>query len=499
MVLLGLAIFVYYNDTTYSIIAKASKVLPFNVRSEYDQFAKNWNIKRKLSQYSYDPKVDAQIILNAQQQILLDSIQTKLLQRKYGDDKVKKWVNVSYILGQDTLLVRLKHFGTSWLHFKEKDHFSFKVKKDSIQLNYILLNEMNALQLFSNNLAFKYGLISPKASIQHFEMNEVQNDMYVEERISKHYMKRHYAMDNYAMIRPYQEKFNKELYIYGDPHISQLDLDYHYQKVKGKKKGKALAAFDKMVNLIGKDDFADYFDKEYMGKYLAFIYLFNDPHRIAGHNLRWIYNHDNRKFYPIYRAESLSRKMKHYHNYAGINSLVFDALPQMKESPSFQIFKSLIANEEIREIRDQFLWEFLKEYNLNEEVEEVYEQYYNQMYNAGIGTRSFEFDLKRLRMEFDIRENLFNDYIEKGSVFVTERNDLTEVVLDKFANLVWYPSFEKTDSINIKGIEIDHKLNFSYPVNELNLSIDSFKNGVLLNSITRDTIDIQQSFMNKYE
>jgi hypothetical protein len=290
--------------------------------------------------------------------------QAKLLMEHKGNSKVKKWIKTLFVTAEkDTIKIKLKIHGTSPLHYSSS-YKSFKISSPKpingfTHFSLIREDDLNPLITVGNYIADSIGLIAPKTHFVTIHVNKKEYNYAqledVDEIISS---------QGFEVYRNINERNRLEYVMTGDPHISRWDLSIaHIKKVNDLKYEDGLAKYDEISNTYLSDTFAvdKFFNTEYIGKYLAIAYLFNDVHFMIGHNLRLAYNRRDSLFYPIFRIETVGKKViaDYYESrFPFLNTWLFMTSPTRGESTLGILWQKLLNDPEVRYYRDLTIQEF---------------------------------------------------------------------------------------------------------------------------------------------
>jgi hypothetical protein len=431
--------------------------------------------------------------------------------KKYGTSHPpkKKWVKAQVLNGEDSLDVKVKLHGTNPAHYVD-DKFSYtvKLKTPSSFLKsdrYKLLKgeEFFPAIIALNNLAAKYGLISPTSRMVELELNgKVMGHYSFGQDIRKDLINNFFGHKDWTIIANIED-WNRKEKINNPAHISDFDLDYsHIKSTNDSCFGEALGVYRKVVELISDEKFdslSTFFDEQYMGKFLAFAYLFNDSHFLTGDNVKWIYNQKLQKLYPVFRIETEGLSDR------GILSTldgkeVKNSYPYLDQSLwlSHQgyigakrqlIFKSLVKNEAIRHQRNLIFSEMIKNKDsLILDVKNVHTESAPLMLKYGGLRRKYELRQKTQLITLQEKLKVIKSYLKYNQVFYTHKKSKNtfEFTFDSFVRVRVEDSrgelFSKS-SFNLGP-------NFERDYRSVEISSNNVVGDLLfINEITNDTIN----------
>ena len=287
-----------------------------------DSFHDRINILKYLKKYQQKNIIENKIKLNINSGSfdVLNSQKQEFIELGYYPDRLKKWMKSTIIVREDPFDVKAKIHGTSVSPLKKYNKYSYKIKSkikvlDRKRFSLILSAEFNPVNIVAQSIASSFDLLAPKGEMALVSINNADFEcFYMEEAIKKRFLKKH-GFRNYVLVKPNDDHNRKEAST-GQGHRSGHDMYHGNMEYSGPENLKAVAAkeFDRMSKALSLKDgkkLASYFNIDYMGRFLAVKAIFNDCHSILGDNLRLMYSHDDKKFYPIFRQESKGDFPKH--------------------------------------------------------------------------------------------------------------------------------------------------------------------------------------------
>tara|TARA_B100001287_G_scaffold9437_1_gene7301 strand:+ start:17447 stop:19066 length:1620 start_codon:yes stop_codon:yes gene_type:complete len=506
--ILTTTILAYHNDTANlffqnKINTRLKNQLKLDIYSSTNKIANFFDIKGKILSI-VSPVNDSNIV-----DLFVDENKFKLLTQKK-----KKWIDADLLIDGIKQDIKLKLHGTSSAHYIDgKFSFRVKLKNNSDTLNrmevfnLIKAEEADPTIIAANKLASNFGLISSHGKMIILTINNKNwGAYYLVERISTNLLEREFSITKHAKISHVSDWTRKENN-FGSNHISDFDLyPGHVKHNSSPFHATALGKYKRMCLCVEQnkiEELTHFFDANYMGKYLSILALFNDIHHVSGDNFKLIYDFKTKKFYPIYRQESGSRKLYQrvisqedifYNNFVNFNKFIFNkSLPTYTYGKNTAILKALLSNDSIRNIRDKQLLKIVK--NQNEYVnnmKDVYIENLSVLYSSGLSRRSQYFKEKQQCEVFSSMCSYAKNYLDYAHVYGSfNLTDSTlNVITDAFSQVEISLCKNKPNNYLVNGITFNNDLEMKYNYQEISLKGKNCKvNDIIFkNNITKDTI-----------
>jgi hypothetical protein len=337
-----------------------------------NSFGEAFDVKGYFVQEVTDPKNEIFIKIDVQNDAILDSL--KLIRKK-------KWIDAQFKINNDLVDVKLKLHGSSSIHY-QGGKYSYRILikgkqlfEDMQEFTLIKSEDVPLAAVAANQMAVELDLIASSGRMVNLNINDADvGSYYLVEKIKSHYLAKVHGMEKTATIVNESDWDRKDNLLRNSPHMSDQDLFHgHLELKKGEYHKYAVNRYKLMSSVLKLGDTAaitDYLDANYMGRFLALASLFNDGHFISGDNLKLIYNHENGKFYPLFRKENgvnlFDTKVWHYkdifkYQFPNYNQILFECQPDVKDAENLKIFKTALANNNIRSIRDSHLLNIITE------------------------------------------------------------------------------------------------------------------------------------------
>jgi hypothetical protein len=430
-----------------------------------------------------EPKIIGTLKLSKKDQEEINE-QSALLIKHSGNSNVKKWINTSFITAtSDTIFMKIKIHGTSPIHYST-EYKSFKISSSKpinglTHFSLIRADDLDPMIAVGNYIADSIGLIAPTTRFVTIRVNKKEYNYAqledIDERVSA---------QGYEVYRNINERNRLEYIMTGDPHISRWDLSSaHIKKVEDMKYDDGLDKYDKLGEAYLSDSFAiaKFFNAEYLGKYLAIAYLFNDVHFMIGHNLRLAYNSKDSLFYPIFRIETAGKKVDadyYKSRFPFLNTWLFSTSPTRGESILGTMWQKLLNEPEVRYYRDKMLNEF----SLSKSFKLQVANYVNN--NKWFVTSSAEYGKEMRNAIIAQQQNIdwllkkHQEYCTYAKIFEQPKNDSLIVISDALVDVL---AINKEDTI-VMSSSLENLL----PANHVfNLPV---KNYHYVNRITGDKV-----------
>ena len=432
--------------------------------------------------------------------------------KQYGSHNpaIKKWVvgQLGYL--GDSINVKVKLHGTDRAHYvNNKFSYTIKIIEDnkwfkSDRYKLIKGEEFGPSNISLNNFASKSGLISASSRMIELKINNQLAGHYCfSQDIKKSYLNTYFQTSNWSVLANNEDWSRKEnSYLPG--HLSDFDSDYYH--IKGNKKDslfpKALLAYKEMMGNIRNGELnslQNFIDVEYMGKFLALASLFNDCHFLSGDNVKYIYNHENKKFYPLFRIESSGtaapNKLKTLSgetvdlSYPFYDQLLWESYNKYFGEKNQLFFKACLRNSEVRTQRNIELLNLVNnEKSFLTYIEKMYEENASVVNEYILSRRAYE--LVQSNQEVFIKDHLklSKDYLKYGHIYSTYnlKSKNSVVVADVFSPIeIWKGGvlLQQNNSFNLS-----ENFERSYNVFKVDLNLSEEKNVFFINTVTKDTI-----------
>ena len=360
----------------------------------------------------------------------------------------------------------------------------------------------------ANQMAVELDLIATAGRIVELSINgSSEGAYYMVEKVKKSYLKRKHGFTQTSILANEGDWDRKDNLLRNSPHMSDQDLFHgHLEADQDKYHKYAIARYKSMVEELDKENgelLLNYFDIEYMGKFLALTSIFNDVHFMSGDNLKLIYNHKNGKFYPLFRKETgvnvFDTKVWAYkdlfkYNFPNYNSIMFECQPDAKDALNLRIFKELLAEDKVRYARDKVLNKLVIEReSIIKKVMAVYAQNKSILLADNFSRRAIEIE------EFEATEwmkrllNLAGRYLDYARVYGSydEHENVLEFVCDAYQPI---QVLGVDLNGNFDGIGFNADLNLYYRYHRLPLGELSFKDLVFVHM--GDTLSKDQVLIN---
>jgi hypothetical protein len=507
----------YHNDGVNSFFRKQinpriKTYLKINLYTSINKSAHFFDLKGKTLSFLH-PVNDSNIVKLS----IPNKQMNSLIKRK------KKWIDIGVFIDNTLHSAKLKFHGTSSAHyFDGKYSFRIKMKKKSRLLNkmkvfnLIKAEEADPTIIAANKLAANLGLIASYGKMVMLKINNKDwGAYYLVERISDVLLEREFSISTYSKLSNVADWTRKENN-FGSNHISDFDLySGHIESNDSHLHALAIGKYKEMC-LTAKQENSEkliqFFDIEYMGKYLALLAMFNDIHHVSGDNFKLIYDFKSNKFYPIYRQENGSQPLFNeistqedafFNNYTNFNKFVFfKSLPNYSHATNTIILKLFLSNEKVRNLRDKYLYQIVKakKQHLNS-FKDTYKENLSVLYASSLSRRSQYFKEKQQLEVFssmcDYAEKYINYAHIYGSFNLSDSN--LNMIADAFCQVKILSKQNLIHNYYTNGIGFDNELNIKYqyidiPIKNRDLEMENL---IFINNITKDTINPGHIYINK--
>jgi len=423
----------------------------------------------------------------------------------------KKWVEGTMKVEDKSSDLKLKFHGNARDHYID-DKYSFTIKFSSDKKTifsgdrYKLVKggQLNPSIMATNQKAHEMGLIANNdfKMVELFVNGENWGAYCLYQDIRKDYLTHFFGHKKFTILANYDD-FSKKNRNYMVGHFS--DFDQSHMHIKGKNDSLfyiALSRYKKINKFIENrdiDSLKPFVDIEYMGKFLALSMLYNDPHFLSGDNVKLIYNHENDKFYPLFRIETIGAKRQA----TAINL-------KGKERPlSFPLLDEWlwVSDEMYREENGQLFFKECLRINKirlarNKELHKVVSSESEYLYwldsihmNNKVVMEKYEKKKYHYDWLHDYQKNLLKahlvqvkKYLNYSNVYTTEylKSDKCEILIDAFVPLKIYYGDSLLKVCN--SLSYTPSFQRKYKVFNIIKNRRNVKDFVFVNEITGDTV-----------
>lgn len=421
----------------------------------------------------------------------------------------KKWVEASIVINGEPVPIKLKFHGSDYPHF-ENNKYSYTIKANSKEgafRRFKLIKAEQASPHMStiNKLAKEMGLISAHGYMCILRINgEEKGHYYKVDDIKFQFLKDEIGVERYALISNTSDWTRKE----GRVHFSEYDFfTGHIENRNDSLFPLALGRYKTLGDYVRLGDVKELktlIEGEYMAKYLALATVFNDVHFMCGDNLKFIYNFDTEKFYPIYRAETGGRQLIGDFDKTPLHfdQFLFHSLGEdYEKAKTNDFFKLLLTDPEIRQMRNSYLNEFVKN------RDKLFENMQTTHLSGALFYRYAGASHKEYESEFDTQKQIVasilsvaDDYVNYAHIYgtVDKLSNSIELAIDAFVPVnVNYASEVLLDGV--EGLELNRDLEFKAKYTTIKNLPEGFDPSrlVFVNSVTGDTIADRFVYINQ--
>ena len=435
-------------------------------------------------------KADISIIFSLKDKKYFDSIINIAENIGILKDDLKSWRNIEILFNNKKINAKIKLHGSSISpHIYGNSSYTINSKDpiiNSRKFKIIDENEMNYQIIFYKILANDYGLITedPGTMVLVNDGERTKPYHFYKNFDSKYIEKKYNLIDPIILKKNVFKNSQNEIWI----HTNELDnlpynLDIKSIKNDYYERFSELNAF--------KLDFNE-FEKNYLGNFLAMLYLFNHPHQILGDNERWILS--EKLNLPLYRNEedfyfNESKKIN-------FDQTLFSKEYDLDEGTTFDKYIKYIMNDQIRFFRNKTMYNLV---NDEKNILKTYDSVFNSYKNVLKRNSDFYFRLNYSHKsnKLVLKNNLekIKSYLETGETFVLKKENTIEVTSNSYVNL----EIKLNDSIyNFQPRKFyleNNKLRSKLISKKIEIK-DKLNDIVLINKITNDTIDLNQKILN---
>lgn len=472
----------YHSDSFYLsfdkyINKRIVKYFKINPLKNLNKFSHFFDFKAKINSI-INPPNDTDFV-----NIYIDDSTMLELQNSLKDNTHKNWRVVKLKIDNSLCNVKLKFHGSHGNHYtNNKYSYSLKINSETIlfhgmnKFKLIKSEEWDALNLTVNNLANFEGLISSTGRMVVLKINDEVAGEYalVEHHWSKKFLMREFNIDKFSILRNLSGVGSKSAIISGDWHRSAYDMEPEKIEDKSQKDpffSNALRQYYLMTNMIKSnrvDSIKKYFDINYTAKFFAFQSLFNNFHFTNGDNLQFLFNHQSKQFYLLYRQEhgiiNLNNNKDNWrlNTFPNFNNILFYSFPFMEGSPHHKFYMTLLSDNEFRNKRDKHLYELI---NKSDSIKDYMLSFFSKSDNicSFSSDRSRrEYDIKKTKQiqNFETLVKIAKNYLNYSRIYVTwhKNENYISVIADSFSQIKILNRNLACNDTLINGIEFDSDL-----------------------------------------
>ena len=425
--------------------------------------------------------VDYKIILSNKDQDFLDS--TISIATKYAmfPKSLKKWRKSNLIYDGNNYRVKFKLHGSSISPYLQ-DKLSIRVKSSKLingmkEFTLISCLEMDYKNIFLNSLGRDYNLITEDpGTISSLLIGNVISDFFVFEKLDQSYVKDEFNRDLIRIFKKNKTPYN---------HASEFDeVYYNLENWDSSSNELEIMSLNKYSDLLKSNYNLTKIEKEYIGRFLALIYLFGSSHQINGDNEVWLGLKD--EFVPLYRNENEIK------SYIPINKKKFDNhifTTDKPESSSLNKYKRFLIDDDVRNFRNTTFNHIIKnKKHILKKFDSIYSLYEetHKRYNSKYLTIKLQHDIYKNIIRKNIE--IISKYLKINTIYSIHQKDTFKIVTDSYVPLKLLIG-ENEFKINPRKYYLDIDKNINHNIKEERIFINSdFRDYRIINSITGDTI-----------
>ena len=461
------------------IFSGAKKILPERL------FYFNPNIFNK-------EQADFSIIFSPKDKRFFDSIIN--IAEKIGvlKDDLKSWRKIEILFNKKKINGKIKLHGSSLSpHIYGNSSYTIKSREpiiNSKKFKIIDENEMNYHTIFFKILANDYGLITEDLGTMVL-INDGQKTKpyHFYKNFDSKYIEETYHLEEPVILRKNVFKNSQKESWFHSNDLDNLPYNLDIKSIKND----YYERFARLNNF--KLDFNE-FEKNYLGNFLAILYLFNHPHQILGDNEKWILS--KKSNLPLYRNEEnfyLNESKK-----TNFDQYLFSRHYKLGEGTTFDKYKNYVTDEEIRSFRNKAMYKIVMD---ERKIMNSYDSVFNSYKDILKRNSDFYFRLKYSHKgnKSILKNNIekIKSYLETGETFVLKKENTIEVTSNSYVNL----EIKLNDSIySFQPREFyfeNNRLRSKLIPKKIKLKSE-LKQILLINKITNDTIDLNQKILNVF-
>lgn len=420
----------------------------------------------------------------------------------YIDDELKEWKKSHLIYKGKRYKIKYKFHGSHNYNYKQ-GQVSLKIKSkkainEAKQFSLISgYQEASFINVFLALQEHEGKLIAPDpGSILLANLNGKVEDFWFTEDMSNNYLNYKYGFESFKIFEVSDNWMRN-----GGAHFSELDGFYYYLDGDNlEQDSEYYAKYKSFIEAINENKKGDDFpntDYEYMGRFLANLYFYYNPHHVLGDNNKYLYNYSNNIVYPVARNEGAYERITDILN---LDQGLFDN----KKSPTAIFYKKAVCNDSIKFYRDKELYRLVKNrektiYKLDSIKQKYndYHKYYNVAY------MNVRFKYKKIKDVIIHNSKALMKYLNNGEVAIAydKKNNKIKIATDYRVPLKVI-DLKSSESFIFKGVEFIYNegvIKTELVENEYTFNESIVKNQLkIVNMITKDTIPNSSIIFNYY-
>ncbi|WP_445381773.1 hypothetical protein [Robiginitalea sp. IMCC43444] len=364
-------------------------------------------------------------LLSANDKKIVDSVVFLGIKRGIFTKDSKKYRNAELIYKDSLFKIKFKLRGSHPYPYIMGD-YSVKVKsKEKINglktFNIIAGSEMDYKTIYANKTGRKYGVYTQdQGEIVSYRFNGVLRDGFLYPEFDAEYVLKEFGDTLHFIYKNHKNWLT---------HTSPFDNLYYNVEDRMNFEIKDNIGFHKWRTLKNFNFTPNEFEIDYLGRYLALIYLFGNGHQITGDNLEWL--NVNNNLVPLFRNENGVNALTVFKS--AFDEVIFSHHPG---APSYDLFRQLLTNDSIRTKRNRIFKKMISE---KEELISDFDQLFLSNYEKHL-TYNDEFFLqdlwqKTFKKNLDFNIEKFKEYLKTGLSFVIHENDTLRITSETYVDL----------------------------------------------------------------
>jgi hypothetical protein len=434
-----------------------------------------------------------------------DSVMNIVMYKNHFSDELKPWRKTNLVYKKKNYSVKYKFHGTD-LFIYHNNRMSLKIKSKKYidgakKFNLISgLVEGSFVNIFLSQQAKNSQLIGPDPGKTVLaNLNGQIEDYWFTQDISEDYLAAKHNLYDYKVFKN-SDNWDRN----GFGHYSELAKFSYYLDEENTNSSEDITSFKKFQNFFNSlhsdndNSFKKNIDYNYMGRFLANLYFFYDPHYVYGDNNKFLFDYKKDLVYPVARNEGLYRKVTSVLNFD-------EALYDLRgESPTQTIYKKAVAIDSIKLVRDQELYKLVKnKQEILNELDSIYKKSYQYHKYYNISFIDIRYTYKKMKELIHFNSNQIEKYLNNGEIAIaynTLDNSLT-IATDYRVPIKMINTLTSKERV-FNGIDIQLIKGKLVPIlkeNTYKLTSKVTKDKLLfINMISKDTIPSKHIIFNHF-
>lgn len=473
-----------------------------------DNMYRNYNLHKYFNYFNFDKvyskKInfsDVDFFLDFSQNDInnFDSIINLSKEHKIGylNPSSKTWRSITLRTPNELFSAKVKlHGSQNFIYLTGNKSYRVALKDSKTEkFEFRLINSFKEgyfEQIFLNQQINKRGILGPDpGKIVLVSDGNTIKDMRFTEDLSENLLKSKLSHSNFKIL-----KLNSNWNRNSHPHLSNNFHTAGY--IDDEWEINDSLVFSSFNNYLNKNQsLFEFIDKEEWGKYIANIFFWGQLHSYVGDNVVFIYDRDNNKLKPISRHEGPAKELI-VNDYSDFIQETINNYNIRDNTISSLLW--LLSDFEIKNYFNKELFEIIKLKNeMISDLDSIYSTSVRKhIYNEQFDLIKYRF--KKLKKIISNNSHVIEKYLNNSFYVINSFNDVVEVYSDSDIP-VDIIEINNGKILSKEKLKYNRFKNLNYKKEGIFKQInrkDSFSKYILINSITKDTINEENITYNNF-